>query len=172
MNYDPLKEISMPDLEAPVEEEVTEEVLSSEEASDSFNAADITEALSDIYPDIKVEDEEPDEITATFTEEEQANLAQQEQMRTDMYAKDPRTESGLNESRGFFDTSMDIMSAVSDGINDYLVDEVNKIPGVNFRKRPQYENELAKSIRGLSGCLLYTSPSPRDVEESRMPSSA
>ena len=25
---------------------------------------------------------------------------------------------------------------------------------------------------GLSICLLYTSPSPRDVEESRMPSSA
>ena len=24
----------------------------------------------------------------------------------------------------------------------------------------------------LEGCLLYTSPSPRDVEESRMPSSA
>ena len=24
----------------------------------------------------------------------------------------------------------------------------------------------------LKGCLLYTSPSPRDVEESRMPSSA
>ena len=26
--------------------------------------------------------------------------------------------------------------------------------------------------RALNGCLLYTSPSPRDVEESRMPSSA
>ena len=26
--------------------------------------------------------------------------------------------------------------------------------------------------RPLEGCLLYTSPSPRDVEESRMPSSA
>ena len=25
---------------------------------------------------------------------------------------------------------------------------------------------------GFRGCLLYTSPSPRDVEESRMPSSA
>ena len=24
----------------------------------------------------------------------------------------------------------------------------------------------------VNGCLLYTSPSPRDVEESRMPSSA
>ena len=27
-------------------------------------------------------------------------------------------------------------------------------------------------IEGPNGCLLYTSPSPRDVEESRMPSSA
>ena len=26
--------------------------------------------------------------------------------------------------------------------------------------------------KGVKGCLLYTSPSPRDVEESRMPSSA
>ena len=25
---------------------------------------------------------------------------------------------------------------------------------------------------GIGSCLLYTSPSPRDVEESRMPSSA
>ena len=35
-----------------------------------------------------------------------------------------------------------------------------------------YEN-VGYARRGLfSGCLLYTSPSPRDVEESRMPSSA
>ena len=29
-----------------------------------------------------------------------------------------------------------------------------------------------KIVRRLTACLLYTSPSPRDVEESRMPSSA
>ena len=29
-----------------------------------------------------------------------------------------------------------------------------------------------KHIDQINGCLLYTSPSPRDVEESRMPSSA
>ena len=28
------------------------------------------------------------------------------------------------------------------------------------------------NLRGVGACLLYTSPSPRDVEESRMPSSA
>ena len=30
----------------------------------------------------------------------------------------------------------------------------------------------SNNIKSLEGCLLYTSPSPRDVEESRMPSSA
>ena len=29
-----------------------------------------------------------------------------------------------------------------------------------------------KILRNILNCLLYTSPSPRDVEESRMPSSA
>ena len=33
---------------------------------------------------------------------------------------------------------------------------------------------VCQSLRdyGITACLLYTSPSPRDVEESRMPSSA
>ena len=30
----------------------------------------------------------------------------------------------------------------------------------------------AYAAKGIKACLLYTSPSPRDVEESRMPSSA
>ena len=33
------------------------------------------------------------------------------------------------------------------------------------------KNKSAYKLKGI-GCLLYTSPSPRDVEESRMPSSA
>ena len=41
------------------------------------------------------------------------------------------------------------------------------------RDRGQIINtDLAQSESSLAGCLLYTSPSPRDVEESRMPSSA
>ena len=31
---------------------------------------------------------------------------------------------------------------------------------------------LTYTVAGDNTCLLYTSPSPRDVEESRMPSSA
>ena len=33
-------------------------------------------------------------------------------------------------------------------------------------------NTTFYTIEDANGCLLYTSPSPRDVEESRMPSSA
>ena len=154
MNYDPLQEISMPDLEVPVEDEVVESILPSEEVVDDFDVEGITEALSEAYPDIKVEDEEPAEIRGEFTPEQQANLDEQERMRTEMYARDPRSESGLNEDQGGWDSLMDIVSAPSAGINDYIIDEVNKLPFANFRKRPQYENELAKSIRGISGLIL------------------
>ena len=34
------------------------------------------------------------------------------------------------------------------------------------------KNVILEVRAGTGGCLLYTSPSPRDVEESRMPSSA
>ena len=33
-------------------------------------------------------------------------------------------------------------------------------------------NRILDHLKMLRDCLLYTSPSPRDVEESRMPSSA
>ena len=35
------------------------------------------------------------------------------------------------------------------------------------------QSDAKKAVEAVfDGCLLYTSPSPRDVEESRMPSSA
>ena len=51
----------------------------------------------------------------------------------------------------------------------------------NFRNYDSLELDLAQGTNIFYGnnaqgktniCLLYTSPSPRDVEESRMPSSA
>ena len=45
--------------------------------------------------------------------------------------------------------------------------------GGDFVKIPFYKANLSGDFEVLSdSCLLYTSPSPRDVEESRMPSSA
>ena len=41
----------------------------------------------------------------------------------------------------------------------------------DYNKTPFHENVLQTHI-GYQGCLLYTSPSPRDLSTSRMPSSA
>ena len=66
----------------------------------------------------------------------------------------------------FFDDNEII---VKGKINTYstpnrLIVHINKISKDIIKK--------AEEIRGPNICLLYTSPSPRDVEESRMPSSA
>ena len=50
-------------------------------------------------------------------------------------------------------------------------------PGENGRKRARetdYGTQLKEKqkVRYMYGCLLYTSPSPRDKRQSRMPSSA
>ena len=43
----------------------------------------------------------------------------------------------------------------------------------DLAKKEEYNGTLRQTdSKVLNSCLLYTSPSPRDVEESRMPSSA
>ena len=54
-----------------------------------------------------------------------------------------------------------------DMINDSMKNE--KLIGMI---QPNYKDNRNNSNPELYDCLLYTSPSPRDVEESRMPSSA
>ena len=41
-----------------------------------------------------------------------------------------------------------------------------------IKKQPGGSGDVQKIGEQIHICLLYTSPSPRDVEESRMPSSA
>ena len=42
----------------------------------------------------------------------------------------------------------------------------------NIKKELGQVDELVFELTALEDCLLYTSPSPRDAHESRMPSSA
>ena len=54
-------------------------------------------------------------------------------------------------------------------INIRKVDDIKKIEPLSIDNS---EEVLSEEDKVDSACLLYTSPSPRDVEESRMPSSA
>ena len=52
------------------------------------------------------------------------------------------------------------------------IDSLIKISTYNAEKRTWQPEKAEFSAAVLEDCLLYTSPSPRDVEETRMPSSA
>ena len=52
------------------------------------------------------------------------------------------------------------------------IDKVRKRPKLMTRKEELSLIENGAEDWEIENCLLYTSPSPRDVEESRMPSSA
>ena len=51
-------------------------------------------------------------------------------------------------------------------------DDKLEITGELLKVFQQLENQSEYHIRSISACLLYTSPSPRDKRQSRMPSSA
>ena len=53
------------------------------------------------------------------------------------------------------------------GLSDVIARTVNNTLSKNLGQPVIVDN-----LGGASGCLLYTSPSPRDAHESRMPSSA
>ena len=55
------------------------------------------------------------------------------------------------------------------GPNGFTSDQQN--PAITISAAPQHEGDYSLSVV-LNGCLLYTSPSPRDQRGSRMPSSA
>jgi len=55
----------------------------------------------------------------------------------------------------------------------FTADGVKEIDYKDIATLKNYVTETGKIVPSrITGCLLYTSPSPRDVEESRMPSSA
>ena len=59
------------------------------------------------------------------------------------------------------------MISIDTGTEELICKIENRVATVTLNK-PHKKNALGDVLT----CLLYTSPSPRDVEESRMPSSA
>ena len=70
--------------------------------------------------------------------------------------------------------SLLVLFSLMFGHNAYAGYGLTKVSVRNRNFNIDYANYgfMVDTIRLLKSCLLYTSPSPRDVEESRMPSSA
>ena len=82
-----------------------------------------------------------------------------------LFKKDQKEKIDLNQFDEIVQRDVDniVKKQIEVGI-DYISDgEMSKI---------SYATYVKDRIDGFSGCLLYTSPSPRDPKTSRMPSSA
>ena len=79
-------------------------------------------------------------------------------------------QSKIFPQRGFIYDSNNIL-LVENNIQQDLQINPNIIENPSFFLK-QISDLLELNYSKIESCLLYTSPSPRDVEESRMPSSA
>ena len=74
---------------------------------------------------------------------------------------------------GGFDDSQDSHEADPDEVlDDAAVGSVVDVEVVHQAKKDQFTKMPADGNCAYHACLLYTSPSPRDLSTSRMPSSA
>ena len=80
------------------------------------------------------------------------------------------TENSIIKSKHFSKKTKLICLADDSGLE---IDILNKSPGIYSARWGGKKGNFKKAInRVYKDCLLYTSPSPRDLSTSRMPSSA
>ena len=63
-------------------------------------------------------------------------------------------QPGLNRSVGFVDTVFDTLAAPGVGLNDFITDQINRIPGVTIPKAQKYENKAIEAVRNISSLIL------------------
>ena len=78
--------------------------------------------------------------------------------------------NGIND--GSIDAQVNIV--ISNNKEAYILEraELNKLPFKFISDQEISREEFGNRATKVLNCLLYTSPSPRDAESSRMPSSA
>ena len=80
-------------------------------------------------------------------------------------------ELKLNNNREWFNENKDRFNTIQSQVKIFAK-EVNDSLNVSDNIEKIKIFRIYRDLRFSKDCLLYTSPSPRDVEESRMPSSA
>lgn len=85
--------------------------------------------------------------TPTVEEQEELNPKQVEEKES-MYA-----DYGDRQPLGPLQNLVDFLAAPGQGLNDYVVDELNKIPGLNLKKGPKYKSDVNQAVREISSIV-------------------
>lgn len=65
-------------------------------------------------------------------------------------------QSSNQQQQNPIEAAADLATAPVRGINDYFVDLINKIPGVELPKHPKYRSQLAQAVREISSVVVPT----------------
>lgn len=65
----------------------------------------------------------------------------------------PKPQAPKGASQNPIQTAFDALAAPGQGLNDYFVDELNKLPFLKLKKRPEFENKAIQAVRNLSSLI-------------------
>ena len=82
-----------------------------------------------------------------------------------------KIEVNLKDSRDKLEMMNEKLGVVGSLTRHNVRNKLSAVTGYAYILKKRH-GDLADVVDGLSSCLLYTSPSPRDRQKSRMPSSA
>ena len=83
---------------------------------------------------------------------QQVQGGQQPQPAQPTGSEQPQQQEG--QGQNIFQQAFDVLAAPGQGVNDWFVDTLNLIPGVDLKKRTKFENQAIQTAREISSVVL------------------
>ena len=95
-------------------------------------------------------------VNMMAADKEQSSAASQPAQQSAPQPQQQEAAPQQDQQQNPLETIGDVITAPARGVNDFFVDEINKIPGVNLPKHPKFRSDLAETVRQLSSVIIPT----------------
>ena len=140
MYYDPLQKANRPEDTEPkfeVEKAMREDVEKREDEERRLNER--KEYLEGATPQ---------------TQQPQAPTAEAAPVEEKPKETKPTEPQDTNKQQSFLGTVFDALAAPGTGLNDYVIDELNKLPFINMKKRAPFKNDAVQALRQIGSFVI------------------
>jgi len=79
---------------------------------------------------------------------------QQSQAQPTGQGQQPQQGTEQGQGQNIFQQAFDVLASPGQGVNDFFVDAINILPGVELKKRPKFENDITQSVREISSVVI------------------
>ena len=134
---------------------------------------DLTQEILFGTPDLTVQEEQQLRLQAEQSAQDMSimeGMARQQMIQQEAAAQQPQrsqqqpaqpTGQGQQQqqpkgNQNIVQQAFDVLSAPGRGINDWFVDTINMLPGVELRKAPKFQNDVTQGLREVSSVVLPT----------------